>query len=128
MQYEDLHRHFLLFCFSLIVASCTPVSSGLTNHPQKNATQRNVFAIKNVNVIPMTSGGEVLPNVTVIIEDEKIVSLNGSIPDNTEIIDGKGKWLIPGLIDMHVHIPTDGHFILGIKRFAKIRSERLIGT
>jgi hypothetical protein len=38
------------------------------------------------------------------------VSINGTIPDNVEIINGKGKWLIPGLIDAHVHIPTDGHF------------------
>ena len=24
------------------------------------------------------------------------------------VIDGKGKWLIPGLADMHVHLPSDG--------------------
>ena len=68
------------------------------------------YAITNVNVIPMTVGGGVITDATVTITDGKIASINGLIPDSVEIIDGKGKWLIPGLIDMHVHVPTDGHF------------------
>lgn len=58
----------------------------------------------------MTSGGNILSNVTVIIKNERIASLNGSIPAEAETIDGSGKWLIPGLIDMHVHVPTNVHF------------------
>lgn len=58
----------------------------------------------------MTSEGEVLYDATVVIDDGKIVSLNGPIPNNANVIDGANKWLIPGLIDMHVHVPTDGHF------------------
>lgn len=110
MQYKDLHRRFLLFIFLSIVTGSISLPSALKNSPLKKANQQNTFAITNVNVIPMTSGSGVLPNATVIIENGKIVSLNELIPDNAEIIDGKGKWLIPGLIDMHVHVPTDGHF------------------
>ncbi|HRO43561.1 MAG TPA: amidohydrolase family protein [Flavipsychrobacter sp.] len=58
----------------------------------------------------MTARKEVFKNATIVIEGNKIISINKPIPDNTEIIDGHGKWLIPGLIDMHVHIPVDGHF------------------
>jgi imidazolonepropionase-like amidohydrolase len=58
----------------------------------------------------MTSEGVVLQKATVIIRKEKIELLNGSIPPGAKVIDGSGKWLIPGLIDMHVHVPTDIHF------------------
>ncbi len=56
----------------------------------------------------MTSPNNIIKNATVVIEGNKIKSINGTTPKNAKIIDGKGKWLMPGLIDMHVHIPTDG--------------------
>lgn len=101
MQYL---RHLLLFLSLLIVSGCGS-SNGSTA-----INKQNTFAITNVHVIPMTAGTTVLPDATVVIENGKIVSLSGPVPANAEIIDGTGKWLIPGLIDMHVHIPTDGHF------------------
>lgn len=73
-------------------------------------TQQRVFAIKNVNIIPMTLENEVIENATVIIDDKKIISINTSIPKNAKIIDGSEKWLIPGLIDMHVHGVADINF------------------
>ena len=84
--------------------------SGVVNSSLEVSISQNLFAIKNVNVITMTSGSNILTNVTVVIKDSKIVSINDVIPDGAYIIDGSGKWLMPGLIDMHVHIPTDGHF------------------
>ena len=105
MQYRHFLIYLLLYFFFLVISGCgSPV--GLTSSPKKSQT---TFAIKNVNVIPMTSGA-ILRDVTVVIEKRRIVSLTGPIPGDAEIIDGNGKWLIPGLIDMHVHIPTDGHF------------------
>ena len=71
------------------------------------------FAIKNVNVITMTSPNKIINNATVIIKDNKISSINEPIPNEATIIDGKGKWLIPGLIDMHVHNLADINFSVG---------------
>lgn len=63
--------------------------------------------ISNVNVIPMT-GETVLSNYSVIIDDGKIESIGPAADMNdspkTLTIDGTGKYLIPGLCDMHVHI------------------------
>jgi imidazolonepropionase-like amidohydrolase len=75
---------------------------------QKSTTKPLV--IKNVNIIPMTSDNKVIENATIVIEGNKIVSINKPVPPSAKVIDGKGKWLIPGLMDMHVHTPTDGHF------------------
>jgi imidazolonepropionase-like amidohydrolase len=71
-------------------------------------TKHQIFAIKNVNIIPMTENSNIQLNATVIIKNERIESINSTIPKEAKIIDGTGKWLMPGLIDMHVHVPTDG--------------------
>lgn len=59
----------------------------------------------------MTQGGNtVIENATVVIIDNIITSINENIPDSALTIDGKNKWLIPGLIDMHVHALADINF------------------
>lgn len=66
-------------------------------------------AIEHVSVIAMIEGGTTLRDQTVIIRDGRIVSLNGPVPPGAQRIDGRGKFLIPGLMDMHVHIPSDDY-------------------
>lgn len=78
-----------------------------TYYTPKPAKQPTYFVIKNVNVIPMTSPNRVIEQATVVIKDGHIESLHGTITKNAQVIDGTGKWLIPGLIDVHVHPPTD---------------------
>lgn len=99
---------FLLLSFTMIFNGCKNSS---TNYSQKEKVQlQQILVIKNVNIIPMTSENRIIENATIVIENKKIVSINKPIPDNAKIIDGTGKWLIPGLIDMHVHIPADVNF------------------
>ena len=47
------------------------------------------------------------PDMTVIIEGDRIASVGKSskvrVPKNAQVIDARGKFLIPGLWDMHVH-------------------------
>jgi imidazolonepropionase-like amidohydrolase len=73
-----------------------------------------VFAISHVAVVPMTSEPSpeeppvVLLDRTVVVEDGVITAIApssepGAIPLGAEIVDGTGRYLIPGLIDMHVH-------------------------
>lgn len=68
----------------------------------------DVYAFVNVTVIPMSSD-EVHTHQTVIVEGDRIVAVGSvdsvEIPDGAEIIDGEGKYLIPGLSEMHGHIP-----------------------
>ncbi|NOS92453.1 MAG: amidohydrolase, partial [Cyclobacteriaceae bacterium] len=52
-----------------------------------------------------------------LIIGNRIESINGTIPANAKIMEGKGKWLMPGLIDTHVHLPADVFF--GPKRPAQ---------
>jgi imidazolonepropionase-like amidohydrolase len=62
----------------------------------------------NVNVIPMDEE-RVLEDQTVVIEGDRIVDIISSeefdIALGSTIIDGTGKYLIPGLAEMHGHVP-----------------------
>jgi len=64
-------------------------------------------AFIGVNVIPM-DGERVLEDYSVIVEDGRIVEVGpraSTSPDpEATVIDGIGKYLIPGLADMHIHI------------------------
>jgi imidazolonepropionase-like amidohydrolase len=93
MKYSKLLILFILINFTL--------------NGQNNFQEKNVYVIKNVNIIPMTIHNEVIENATVVIRDNKIISINDSIPTDAKTIDGTDKWLIPGLIDMHVHNLAD---------------------
>jgi Amidohydrolase family len=61
--------------------------------------------ITNVNVLPMNTD-RVLPAQTVVIEHGVITSIGPVQPPNrptARLIDGAGKYLMPGLVDVHVH-------------------------
>lgn len=62
------------------------------------------LAIQNITIIDVQSG-EIIENQTVIIRDQRIAEIhnNSSGVDAVRVIDGSGKYLIPGLWDMHVH-------------------------
>ncbi|HEX6178001.1 MAG TPA: amidohydrolase family protein [Thermoanaerobaculia bacterium] len=65
------------------------------------------YVIRNVDVIPMTSD-KVLEDVNVIVKDGRIVSVDkrlAKMAGDTKVIDGTGKFLAPGLAEMHGHIP-----------------------
>jgi len=63
-------------------------------------------AITHVNVIDAT-GSPPQADMTVIVREQRIVALGKSAatppPADATLVDGRGKFLIPGLWDMHVH-------------------------
>ncbi len=65
------------------------------------------IAFIGVNVIPV-DGDRVLEDYSVIVEDGRIVAmgprLSTSPAAEATLIEGEGKYLIPGLADMHIHL------------------------
>lgn len=107
---KNKHFYFLLLSFSILIifSRCTTSKQSSTSNSQKEKIQEGeIYAIKNVNIIPLTKEDKIIKNATIVIKDKKILSINGPIPNGAKIIDGKDKWLIPGLIDMHVHNLSD---------------------
>jgi len=63
--------------------------------------------VTNVNVINVRDGS-ILPAQNVFIDSGKIVKISDqiSIPEGVEQINGQDKFLVPGLAEMHAHIPS----------------------
>ena len=61
------------------------------------------IAITHVNVVDVRSGS-ILRNKTVLINEGRIRAITSKAPSkSSQSYDGRGKFLIPGLWDMHVH-------------------------
>src|SRR5215475_13653715 len=77
--------------------------------------QQPPVAIVHVSVIPMDRE-RVLDNQTIVITDGKIAQIGPAssvkIPTGAKKIEGKGKYLIPGLTDAHVHLYSTIEFPL----------------
>ncbi|MCB6994207.1 amidohydrolase family protein [bacterium 210820-DFI.6.37] len=60
--------------------------------------------IKNGNLID-GNGGAIQENISILVEDGKIIKIvHGKInEDGCQVIDAEGKYIMPGLIDCHVH-------------------------
>lgn len=68
----------------------------------------DVFVIRNVSVVSMTSPRVMAPKQNVIVRDGVIVSVSTALakmPEGTKVIDGTGRFLMPGLAEMHGHVP-----------------------
>ncbi len=80
-------------------------SEELLDTPEEDV--RGTIAFVGVNVVPMDSE-RILADQTVLVREGKIVALGSTaqitIPDSAYQMDGKGKYLLPGLADMHTHI------------------------
>src|SRR5437870_9797837 len=67
------------------------------------------LAVSGATVFDGT-GRPPIENATVLIEGDRVVSVGSAattpIPRGATIIDGKGKFVTPGLVDMHVHVYT----------------------
>jgi imidazolonepropionase-like amidohydrolase len=69
------------------------------------------LAITHVTVLDMTEAAP-LVDQTVLIEKQHIAAIGSSsavaIPRGAQILDARGKFLIPGLTDMHIHLTATG--------------------
>jgi imidazolonepropionase-like amidohydrolase len=96
--YGFLWLPFLVVFIGILACSCT-------SHSPPS------FAITHVTVIDGT-GAAPQPDMTVFLADEQIAAIGPSksvfIPRETKTLDATGKFLIPGLVDMHVHLTGAG--------------------
>lgn len=79
-----------------------------------------------------TKNGKVLKNKTIVVSGKKIQSvMNGFVnPKNSEdkVIDLKNKTVMPGLIDMHVHIESESNPSAYMDRFTKNEADVAFGS
>lgn len=88
-----------------IAAGC--VMAGAVVSGTVQAADPDVLALSNVTVVDLDSG-QLHTDQTVVWERSRIVTVGNSVavvvPADALLIEGKGRYLIPGLWDMHVHV------------------------
>jgi imidazolonepropionase-like amidohydrolase len=91
--------NFRLSLASSFAAAALCASAGLA---------QEVTVFQNVAVIPMDSE-RVLEGQTVVVRGERIESIGPSagaeVPAGARVVDGRGRYLMPGLAEMHAHVP-----------------------
>lgn len=100
---------FIAILLNTSVNACEQAESEI-RLPQ---SETGAVAFVNVTVIPMSSDEEeAVEGQTVITENGRITEIGPAeeieIPDAAIQIDGNGRYLMPGLTEMHGHVPGPG--------------------
>jgi hypothetical protein len=105
-----LRRFFLSLVALLLFARCDDAA------PQERAAESpSVLAITHIVVVQASSPGPLLDQ-TVLIRGNRIAAVGKSsatrLPSGARIVDGRGKFLVPGFWDSHVHLTLAGESAL----------------
>jgi len=102
-------RGLVLAALTLAAAGAGATATGASAAPV-SGSKTAALQIRNVTLLDGT-GAAPRRGVTVEVQDGKVFAIHRqgsagsrSAPAGTEVIDGRGKFLIPGLIDTHVHL------------------------
>ncbi|HWB43730.1 MAG TPA: amidohydrolase family protein [Gemmatimonadales bacterium] len=90
-----------------LVLACLAATIPEPTHPPCDRTEA-VTAFVDVTVIPMDRE-RTIPGQTVLVRGDRIVEVGPvarvKVPDGGTRVDGRGRFLMPGLAEMHAHIP-----------------------
>ena len=93
---------------SMLAASRASVAPDFSSLPAAAQSAPAAVAFTHVNVVPMDSE-RVLRDQTVLVEQGRIRLLGSAgeveVPADITTVDGSGKYLMPGLAEMHGHMP-----------------------
>jgi hypothetical protein len=90
----------ILFGFLLLIGVLLPKET----YKQNDDILLNIL-ITNCNIVDVKTG-VVIPNRHIVIQNGRIISIDSIAPDlpqNSEVINAAGRYLLPSLWDMHIH-------------------------
>lgn len=96
MRAKNLYRTMKSIFWILLLVISFPSCNGVVNHD---------CLITNVNIVNVKTG-KILKNKSIAIDNNRITAIYDKeiiSSDSTIVINGSGKYLIPGLWDMHAH-------------------------
>jgi imidazolonepropionase-like amidohydrolase len=98
-----------------VVAACAHAPSPAPSPPAEERT----IAFVDVNVLPL-DGERVVGGQTVLVRAGTIVAFGPSssvaVPARAQVVEGRGKYLMPGLADMHAHLIREEDLLLYVAR------------
>jgi imidazolonepropionase-like amidohydrolase len=104
--------------FSVGLVACASVPSTTTSNSASAPAAEHVSPFDSTYTIPsapayvlsgatvLTGSGEQLDDASVVFADGKIVAVGNQVdvPEGAVSIDARGKWITPGIIDVHSHM------------------------
>lgn len=98
--------HFSKLIWLVTAVSAVLAGGALQAKPQPEKAAVTVF--DQVHVLPMDSD-QLLRNQRVLVQGDRIVAIGPAaglaLPQGATVIDGAGRYLVPGLAEMHGHVP-----------------------
>lgn len=105
-----------LLC-ALLLPGCSTAPQAAA--PSSTGAGTGTIAFVGVTVVPL-DGERALPDHSVLVRDGRITAVGPSssvaAPGGARVIDGRGKYLIPGLADMHTHVAHKEELLLYLAR------------
>jgi len=102
-----IRRNIVLSLALLAAGACADTEPSAPSGPLGFVATAPIVAFIGVTVVPMDSE-RVLPDQIVVIDNGRITTIGSSgqvdVPAGATRIDGRGRFLTPGLADMHVHL------------------------
>ncbi len=101
-QTTRARRHVLGSIATGVLVTLLGGTSAMDAHAAPGAGAGPQFAIRDVRIF---DGTDVIERGTVLVQDGRITAVGAdvAVPDGIDRIDGRGRTLLPGLIDAHVH-------------------------
>ena len=117
-------RPYLIFACLLLASQLTAQNQPDSHHPMASAmisadgktqgpttppaTPHNDLLIRGATIMTATHG--TIQNGSIYVHDGKIAAIGGNIsaPASAAVIDARGKYVTPGIIDCHSHMALDG--------------------
>lgn len=104
-----MRRILTSMCATFAVLFAVPACAQDETAPAAAETQ-DVYAFIGVTVVPMDSERHIVDQ-TVIVRDDHIAEIGPAedvaVPEGAVRIVGEGRYLMPGLAEMHAHVPPD---------------------
>ena len=112
-----MHRrpHVLLRTIAVTALAAAPLAC---RTPTRDAAppRPTSFALVHASVVDVAAG-EVRADQTVVVQGGQIVAVGSAagvaVPAGAHVVDATGRYVIPGLWDMHVHLAMSGRASLG---------------
>lgn len=100
-----LQRHWRLVCLTIFVLA-TPAALFPQDSQYEGSAETHDLAIIGATLID-GNGGAPRSGTTIVVQEGRIVAVtpdgDAEVPPGATKIDANGKYVVPGLADMHVH-------------------------
>lgn len=99
---NGIGARLLFFTASLVVVGCSP---------EQPAPSSGLVAIVGATIIDGTGAAPIVDGV-IVLDGERITAVGPSsavaIPEGAAVVSAQGRWIIPGMIDLHTHFWESG--------------------